>query len=37
LLPPYPGEAVPVIADLKELYGSMERDAVRLAQFVRTD
>jgi penicillin amidase len=30
-LPPYPGEAVPVIADLKELYGTMERDAVRLA------
>jgi len=33
LLPPYPGEPVPVIADLKELYGTMERDAVRLAQF----
>ena len=33
LLPPYPGEPVPVIADLKELYGSMERDAVRLARF----
>jgi penicillin amidase len=32
LLPPYPGEPVPVIADLKELYGSMERDAVRLAE-----
>jgi penicillin amidase len=32
-LPPYPGEAVPVIADLKELYSSMERDAVRLARF----
>jgi len=32
-LPPYPGEPVPVIADLKELYSSMERDAVRLAQF----
>jgi penicillin amidase len=33
LLPPYPGEHTPVIADLKELYGPMERDAVRLAQF----
>ncbi|MEO8144753.1 MAG: penicillin acylase family protein, partial [Betaproteobacteria bacterium] len=33
LLPPYPGDPVPVIADLKELYSSMERDAVRLAQF----
>jgi penicillin amidase len=33
LLPPYPGEQVPLIADLKELYGSMERDAVRLARF----
>ena len=33
LLPPYPGESVPVIADLKELYSSMERDAVRLARF----
>jgi penicillin amidase len=33
-LPPYPGEAVPVIADLKALYGTMERDAIRLAQFV---
>jgi penicillin amidase len=32
-LPPYPGEPVPVIADLKELYSSMERDAVRLARF----
>lgn len=32
-LPPYPGEAVPAIADLKELYSSMERDAVRLARF----
>ena len=32
LLPPYPGEKAPVIADLKELYSSMERDAVRLAQ-----
>ena len=35
LLPPYPGEKVPVIADLKELYSSMERDAVRLAQVSR--
>lgn len=34
LLPPYPGDPVPVIADLKELYSSMERDAVRLARFV---
>src|SRR6185369_5618301 len=32
-LPPYPGEAVPVIPDLKELYGTMEKEAVRLAQF----
>jgi penicillin amidase len=32
LLPPYPGEPVPVIADLKELYSTMERDAVRLAR-----
>jgi len=32
-LPPYPGEPVPAIADLKELYNSMERDTVRLAQF----
>jgi len=32
LLPPYPGERVPMIADLKELYSSMERDAVRLAE-----
>ncbi len=32
LLPPYPGEPVPVIADLKELYSSMDRDAVRLAE-----
>ncbi len=32
-LPPYPGEATPAIADLKELYGAMERDAIRLAQF----
>lgn len=33
ILPPYPGDPVPVIADLKELYGTMDRDAVRLAQF----
>src|SRR5258706_3459832 len=33
LLPPYPGEKVPMIADLKELYSSMEREAVRLARF----
>ena len=33
-LPPYPGEPAPAIADLKELYATMERDAVRLAQFV---
>jgi penicillin G amidase len=33
LLPPYPGEKPPLIADLKELYGTMERDAVRLAKF----
>ena len=33
-LPPYPGEAPPAIADLKELYGTLERDAVRLAEFV---
>src|SRR6185436_13015518 len=32
LLPPYPGEKVPMIADLKELYSSMEREAVRLAE-----
>ena len=31
-LPPYPGDPVPVIAELKELYSSMERDAVRLAE-----
>jgi penicillin amidase len=34
LLPPYPGEQPPVIADLKELYGTLEREAVRLAAFV---
>lgn len=33
ILPPYPGEQPPVIADLKELYGTLERDAVQLAQF----
>ncbi len=32
LLPPYPGETAPVIADLKELYSTMEREAVRLAE-----
>jgi len=32
-LPPYPGDSAPVIADLKELYGTLERDAVRLAKF----
>ncbi|MCC6212331.1 MAG: penicillin acylase family protein [Burkholderiales bacterium] len=30
-LPPYPGEPPPALPDLKELYGSLERDAVRLA------
>src|SRR3990172_6684720 len=33
ILPPYPGEQPPVIADLKELYGALERDAVQLARF----
>ncbi len=33
LLPPYPGEPVPVIADLKELYAPLAREAVRLAKF----
>ncbi|MBC7804338.1 MAG: penicillin acylase family protein [Candidatus Parcubacteria bacterium] len=33
LLPPYPGEQAPVIPDLKELYGTLEREAVQLAQF----
>ena len=33
ILPPYPGEQPPVIADLKELYGTLEREAVQLAQF----
>jgi len=32
-LPPYPGEQAPVLPDLKDLYSTMERDAVRLAQF----
>jgi penicillin amidase len=32
-LPPYPGEQAPVLPDLKELYGTMGRDAVQLAQF----
>ncbi|HEY8068895.1 MAG TPA: penicillin acylase family protein [Burkholderiales bacterium] len=32
-LPPYPGEASPALPDLKELYGTLERDAVQLAQF----
>ncbi len=30
-LPPYPGEAIPQITDLKTLYGAMEQPAVRLA------
>mgnify|MGYP001612536259 FL=1 len=30
---PYPGEPPPEIADLKELYGTLERDAVQLARF----
>jgi len=33
LLPPYPGEPVPAIADLKELYAALEREAVQLAAF----
>lgn len=33
-LPPYPGEQPPAIADLKELYGTLEREAVRIAAFV---
>ena len=32
-LPPYPGESAPSLPDLKELYGSLEKEAVRLAQF----
>lgn len=31
-LPPYPGEPYPAIADLPRLYGSMEREGVRLAE-----
>jgi penicillin amidase len=31
-LPPYPGEPPAALPDLKELYGSLERDAVRLAE-----
>jgi penicillin amidase len=31
-LPPYPGDPPPALPDLKELYGSLERDAVRLAE-----
>ena len=34
-LPPYPGEPTPAIADLKELYRTMERDAIRLAGLER--
>ena len=30
-LPPYPGDAPVAIADLKELYGSLEQEAIRLA------
>jgi penicillin G amidase len=30
---PYPGEPPPQITDLKELYGSLAREAVQLAQF----
>ena len=30
-LPPYPGDAAPRIADLRELYGGLEEAAVRLA------
>ena len=32
-LPPYPGEQPPTLPDLKELYSTLERDAVQLAQF----
>jgi penicillin amidase len=32
LLPPYPGEALPEITDLRRLYQSMEKEAPRLAQ-----
>jgi penicillin amidase len=31
-LPPYPGDPPAALPDLKELYGSLERDAVRLAE-----
>ncbi|MCX7960014.1 MAG: penicillin acylase family protein [Burkholderiales bacterium] len=31
-LPPYPGESPPEIADLKALYGSLERGAVQIAE-----
>jgi penicillin amidase len=30
-LPPYPGEAAPEIADLRKLYGGMEKEGARLA------
>ena len=31
LLPPYPGESYPELPDLRQLYSSLERDSVRLA------
>ena len=31
LLPPYPGETYPALPDLRQLYGGLERDSVRLA------
>jgi penicillin amidase len=31
LLPPYPGETYPELPDLRQLYGGLERDTVRLA------
>jgi penicillin amidase len=31
LLPPYPGETYPELPELRQLYGSLERDSVRLA------
>ncbi len=31
LLPPYPGETYPELPDLRQLYGGLERDSVRLA------
>jgi penicillin amidase len=31
-LPPYPGEAAPEIADLKSVYGALERGGVQLAE-----